>query len=128
MRNRIFRLAILAAVSLVVPGTVSFAQDLTLPRLLASGPAYEVPDRLLASRAELALTESEATELAALSADFQAQERYWQRLQALSAKPWIVALRRPSPQQAFDRALKTLTPSQRAAAVRALASTQGIIR
>ncbi len=128
MRNRLFRLAISAAVPLVIPVAIVSAQQMTLPRSLASAPAYEVPDRLLAHRAEVGLTEAQAAELAGLSADFHRQEQFWQRLQALSSKPWIVALRRPSPQQAFDRTLKTLTPSQRAPAVQALAATEGIIR
>ncbi len=108
MRNRIFRLAVLAAVSLVIPGAVSFAQE-TLPRPLASGPAFEVPNRLLAQRAELGLTEAQAADLAALSAELDSQEKFWHA----SSKPWIAAAHRPSAQAAFYRALATLTPAQR---------------
>jgi hypothetical protein len=120
MRNRLFRLAVMAAVSLVVPAAASSAQEVTLPPSLASAPAYEVPDRLLAQRAELALTQAEAADLAALSAELYSQEKSWHA----SSKPWIAAARRPSPQHAFDRALATLTPAQRGPAVRALASTE----
>jgi hypothetical protein len=119
MRNRILRLAILAAVSLGVPAAASSAQE-TLPRPLASGPAFEVPNRLLAQRAELGLTAAEAADLGALSAELYSQEKFWHA----SSKPWIAAARRPSPQHAFDRALATLTPAQRGPAVRALASTE----
>jgi hypothetical protein len=119
MRNRVFRLAVLAAVSLVIPAAVSSAQE-TLPRPLASGPAFEVPNRLLAQRAELGLTAAEAADLAALSAELYSQEKFWHA----SSKPWIAAARRPSPQHAFDRALATLTPAQRGPGVRALASTE----
>jgi hypothetical protein len=119
MRNRILRLAVLAAVSLVVPAAVSSAQE-TLPGPLASGPAFEVPNRLLAQRAELELTATQAADLAALSAELQNQEKFWHA----SSKPWIAGARRPSPQHAFDRALATLTPAQRGPAVRALASTE----
>jgi hypothetical protein len=118
MRNRILRLVVLAAVSLVLPAAVSFAQE-TLPRPLASGPAFEVPDRLLVQRAELGLTEAQATQLAALSRELYSQEKVWDA----SSKPWIAAAR-PSPQHAFDRALATLTPAQRAPAIRVLASTE----
>jgi len=75
MRNRILRLAVLAAVPLVIPAAAAFAQGLTLPPRLAS-------------------------------------------------KPWVGTARRPSAGQAFDRALATLTPKQRAPAVRMLASTR----
>jgi hypothetical protein len=119
MRNRLFRLAVLAAVSLVVPAAVSSAQE-TLPRPLASGPAFEVPNRLLAQRAELGLTEVQAAELAALSAELYSQEKFWHA----SSKSWIAAAHRPSPQHAFDRALATLTSAQRRPAVRALASSE----
>lgn len=119
MRNRILRLAVLAAVSLVIPTAAALAQALAVPPRLASAPAYEVPDRLLASRAELALTEAQAAELAALSDELYSQEKFWHA----SSKPWIAAARRSSPQSAFDRALATLTPAQRGPAVRALAST-----
>ena len=120
MRNRIFRLAISAAVPLAIPAAAVFAQAFTLPQPLTSAPAYEVPDRLLAHRADLALTEPQAAELARLSADLHTQAR----LQAMSSKPWATAARQASPRQAFDRALKTLTPSQHAPAVRALAATE----
>lgn len=120
MRNRIIRLAILAAVSLVIPGAASSAQEITLPPPLASAPAYEVPDRLLTQRAELALTQAQAGELAALSAELHSQEKLWHA----SSKPWIAATRRPSAQTAFDQALATLTATQRASAVRALGSTE----
>ena len=120
MRNCIFRLAVLAAVSLVIPGAASSAQEMTVPSSLASASAYEVPNRLLASRAELGLTEAQAADLAALSAELYSQEKFWRA----SSKPWIAAARRPSPQQAFDRALATLTRAQRGPAVRALASTE----
>jgi hypothetical protein len=120
MPNRIFRLAILAAVSLVIPGAASSAQEITLPPRLASAPAYEVPDRLLTQRAELALTPAQAGELAALSAELYSQEKFWHA----SSKPWIAAARRPLAQEAFDRALATLTSAQRASAVRVLASTE----
>ena len=119
MRNRIIRLAILAAVSPVISPAASSAQERTLPSSLASAPAYEVPDRLLARRAELALTDAQAGEFAALSAEFHSQEKFWHA----SSKPWIAAVRRPSVQEAFDRALATLTRAQRGPAVRALAST-----
>ena len=119
MRNRILRLAILAAVSLGVPAAASSAQA-TLPRPLASEPAFDVPNRLLAQRAELGLTTAEAADLAALSAELYSQEKFWHT----SSKPWITWARRPSPQQAFDRALATLTPAQRGPAVRVLASTE----
>ena len=119
MRNRILRLAVLAAVSLVVPVAVSSAQE-PLPRPLASGPAFEVPDRLLVQRAELGMTEAQATQLAALSRELYSQEKAWHA----SSKPWIAAAGRPSPQHAFDRALATLTPAQRAPAIRVLASTE----
>lgn len=91
-----------------------------MPSSLASAPAYEVPDRLLARRAELALTDVQAGELAALSAEFRSQEKFWHA----SSKPWIAAARRPSAQQAFDRALATLSSAQRPSAVRALASPE----
>jgi hypothetical protein len=120
MRNRLFRLAILAAVALVIPGAASSAQELTLPPSLASAPAYEVPNRLVAQRAELGLTAAQAADLAALSAELYSQEEFWHA----SSKPWIAAAHRPSPQDAFDRALATLTPAQRGPAVRALASTE----
>ena len=120
MRIPIIRLAVLAAVSLVIPGAASSAQEMTLPTSLASEPAYEVPDRLLAERAELALTQAQAGELAALSAEFHSQEKFWRA----SSKPWIAAARHPSAQQAFDRALATLTSAQRLSAVRALASPE----
>lgn len=120
MRNRIIRLAILAAGSLVIPGGASSAQEMTLPPPLASVPAYEVPDLLLAQRAELGLTAAGAADLAALSAELFSQEKFWHA----SSKPWIAAARRPSPQHAFDRALATLTPAQRGPAVRVLASTE----
>ena len=120
MRNRLFRLAVLAAVSLVVPAAASSAQEVPLPPSLASASAYEVPNRLLAQRAELGLTAAEAADLAALSAELYSQEKFWHA----SSKPWIAAARRPSPQHAFDRALATLTPAQRGPAVRALASTE----
>jgi hypothetical protein len=119
MRNRILRLAILAAVSLGVPAVPSSAQA-TLPRPLASRPAFEVPNRLLAQRAELGLTAAEAADLAALSAELYSQEKFWHA----GSKPWIAAARCPSPQHALDRALATLTPAQRGPAVRALASTE----
>jgi hypothetical protein len=119
MRNRIFRLAVLAAASLVIPAAASSAQE-TLPPRLASGPAFEVPNRLLARRAELGLTETQAAELAALSAERYGQEKFWHA----SSKPWIAAAHRPSPQHAFDRALASLTPAQRGPAVRALASSE----
>lgn len=120
MRNRILRLAILAAVSLVVPGAASYAQRTSLPPSLAAAPAYEVPDRLLAQRAELTLTSAEAGQLAALSAEPYSQEKFWRA----SSKHWIAAARRPSPQDAFDRALATLTRAQRGPAIRALASAE----
>ena len=116
MRNRIIRLAILAAVSLVISPAASSAQERTLP----SAPAYAVPDRLLAQRAELALTDAQAGELTALSAEFHSQERFWHA----SSKPWIAAARRPSAQQAFDRALAILSSAQRPSAVRTLASPE----
>lgn len=119
MRNRILRLAVLPAFPLLIPAAAAFAQALTLPPRLASPPAYEVPDRLLAGRAELALTEAQAAELARLSTDLHFQAR----LQAMSSKPWIGAARAPSPRRGFDRALATLTPKQRQQAVRVLAST-----
>jgi hypothetical protein len=119
MPNRILRLAVLAAVPLVIPAAAALARGLTLPPRLASAPAYQVPDRLLASRVELALTEGEAAALARLSTDLHFQAR----LQAMSSKPWIDAARRPSAGQAFDRALATLTPKQREPALRVLAST-----
>ena len=119
MRTPLFRLAVLAAVSLGVPAAASSAQA-TLTRPLASGPAFEVPNRLLARRAELGLTETQAADLAALSAELYSQEKFWHA----SSKPWIAAARRPSPQHAFDRALATLTPAQRGPAVRVLASTE----
>ena len=120
MRNRVIRLAILAAVSPVISSAASSAQERTLPSSLASAPPYEVPDRLLARRAELALTDVQAGELAALSAEFHSQEKSWHA----SSKPWIAAARRPSAQQAFDRALATLSSAQRPSAVRALASPE----
>jgi hypothetical protein len=82
-----------------------------------------VPDRLLEHRTELGLTDAQAAKLAALSADLRTREDSWQKVRALSSKPWIVPMGRPSPQQAFDRALKTLTPPQRERAVRVLASS-----
>jgi hypothetical protein len=118
MRNRILRLAVLAAVPLVIPAAAAFAQALSLPPRLASAPAYEVPDRLLASRGELALTEAQAAELARLSTDLHFEAR----LQAMSSKPWIAAARGSSPRQAFDQALATHTPKQRDPALRVLAS------
>jgi hypothetical protein len=120
MRNRILRLAVLAAIPLVIPAAAGFAQALTLPPRLASAPAYEVPDRLLARRAELALTEAQAAELARLSTDLHFQAR----LQAMSSKPLTTAARFTWPREAFDRALATLTSKQREPAVRALASTE----
>lgn len=119
MRSRILRLAVSAAVVLVIPAAIASAQVMTLPRSLLSAPAYEVPDRLLAHRADLALTTEQAAELAALSADLHAQAR----VQAISSKPWVAAARSVSPEQAFDRALATLTPKQRSRAVQVLAST-----
>lgn len=123
MRNPIFRLAVLAAVSLVVPAAISSAQA-TLPHALASRPAFEVPNRLLAQRAELGLTAAQAADLAALSAELLSQEKVWHA----SSKPWIAAVRRPSAQEAFDRALATLTAAQREPAVRALASSEDSAR
>ena len=120
MQNRIFRLAVLAAVSLAIPAAASSAQETTLPRTLASGAAFEVPNRLLALRAELGLTEAQAADLTALSAELQSQEKFWHA----SSKPWIAVASRPSAQKAFERALATLTPAQRGPAVRALASTE----
>lgn len=120
MRNHISRLAILAAVSLVMPITTSSAQGMTLPRPLAAALASTVPDRLFARRADLELTEAQARELAALSAKLHAEEL----IQAQSSKSWITAERRPSPQRAFDRALAMLTPAQRAPAIRVLASAE----
>ncbi len=124
MRIRILRLAVLAAafsVGCVVPAT---RQQLALPKSLATAPAYEVPDRLLRRRTELGLTDAQAAKLAALSANLHTLEETWQRLRALgSSKPWIVPTGRPLPQQAFDRALKTLTAPQRERAVQVLASS-----
>jgi hypothetical protein len=119
MRNRLSRLAVLAAISLVILAAVSSAQE-SLPPPLASGPAFEVPNPLLAQRAELGLTEAQAADLAALSAELYSQEKVWHA----SSKPWIAAAHRPSAQAAFSRALATLTPAQRASAVRALASSE----
>jgi hypothetical protein len=119
MRNRLSRLAVLAAISLVILAAVSYAQE-TLPPPLASGPAFEVPNRLLAKRAELGLTEAQAADLSSLSAELYSQAKFWHA----SSKPGIATARRPSPQHAFDRALATLTPAQRGPAVRALASTE----
>lgn len=118
MRNRIFRLAVSAAVSFVIPAAALSAQAVKLPQSLASAPAYEVPDRLLAHRADLALTAAQATGLTALSADLHNQER----LRSASSKPWVVTARGWSPQEALDRALATLTPRQRSEAVRLLTS------
>jgi hypothetical protein len=81
-----------------------------------------MPDRLLDHRTELALTGAQVAELTALSADLRVEDRFWRRLQAMSSKPWVIAARRPSTRQAFERMLRTLTPSQRERAVRALAS------
>lgn len=120
MRKRIIRLAILPAISLVISPAASSTQEMTLPPSLASAPAYAVPDRLLARRAELALTDTQAGEFAALSAEFHTQEKFWHA----SSKPWIAAARRPSAQQAFDRALASLSSAQRPSAVRALASPE----
>ncbi len=121
MRDLLLRLAVLAAASSVGPVVTATGQQLALPKSLRSAPAYEVTDRLLSRRTELALTEAEAAKLAALSADLRTREESWQRLRALSSKPWIVPMGRPSPQGAFDRALKTLAPEQRERAVRVLA-------
>ena len=118
MRTRIFRLAVSAAVSFAIPAAALSAQAVKLPQSLASAPAYEVPDRLLAHRADLVLTKAQAAELAALSADLHRQER----LRSASSKPWVVTARGWSPQEAFDRALAALTPGQRSLAVRLLAS------
>lgn len=118
MRNRIFRLAVSAAVSFAIPAAALSAQAVKLPQSLASAPAYEVPDRLLAHRADLILTAAQAAELAGLSADLHSQER----LRSVSSKPWVVTARGWLPQQAFDRALAALTPGQRSLAVRLLAS------
>jgi hypothetical protein len=119
MRNRIPRLAVLAAATLVIPPAAAFAQALTLPPRLALAPSYEVPARLLQSRRELSLTEAQAAQLARLSTDLHFQAR----LQIVSSKPWIAAALGTSPPQAFDRALATLTPEQREPAVRVLASS-----
>ena len=119
MRNRILRLAVLAAATLVVPPAAAFAQAVTLPPRLASAPAYEVPDRLIASRSELALTEAQSAELARLSTDLH----FRAHLRTVSSKPWIAAALRPSARQAFDRALANLTTKQRGSAVRVLASS-----
>lgn len=124
MRNRILRLAVAAAVPLVIPAAAAFAQAVVLPPRLASAPAYEVPDRLLARRAELALTEAQATALAALSAELHSQAR----LQAMSSKPWTTAARFTWPREALDQALANLTPKQREPAVRVLASTDEAAR
>jgi hypothetical protein len=124
MRNRTLRLAVVAAVTFVVPTARSSAQPLGLPSRLTAAPACEVPDRLLAGRSELALTETQAANLAALSAELHTQEKLWHA----SSKPWVAAARRSSPQQALDRALETLSPAQRASAVRLLASTGEVAR
>ena len=124
MRIRILRLAVLAAAFSVGCAVTATRQQLAFPKSLASAPAYEVPDRLLSRRTELGLTDAQAAKFAALSADLHTLEEFWQRLRALgSSKPWIVPTGRPSPQQAFDRALKTLTPPQRERAVQVLASS-----
>jgi hypothetical protein len=65
MRHRIFRLAILAALSFVVPVAAPAVRVIPLPRPLAAAPASTVPDRLLTRRAELALTQVQAKLLAA---------------------------------------------------------------
>jgi hypothetical protein len=124
MRNRIFWLAVLAAATIAVPAPSSSAQELTLPAQLASGPAYEVSDGLLAGRTELALTNSQAADLVALSAELHSQEKF---LQA-SAKPWTAAARRPSARQTFDRALAILTPAQRRPAALLLAAADEAAR
>ena len=124
MRNLRLRLAVPAAVLSVASVVTAAGQQLALPKSLASAPAYEVTDRLLNRRTELGLTDAQAAKLAALSADFHTREESWQRLRIIqSSKPWIVPAGRPSPQQAFDRALKTLAPEQRERAVRVLASS-----
>ncbi len=124
MRIRILRLAFLAAAFSVGCVVTATRQQLAFPKSLASAPAYEVPDRLLSRRPELELTDAQAARLAALSADLHTLEEFWHRLRALgSSKPWIVPTGRPSPQHAFDRALKTLTPPQRERAVQVLASS-----
>ncbi len=123
MGNRVLRLAVSAAVLSVGSVVTAVGQQLALPKSLASAPAYEVPDRLLERRTELGLTDAQAAKLAALSADLRTREDSWQKVRALSSKPWIVPGGRPSPQDAFDRVLKTLTPPQRERAVRVLASS-----
>ena len=117
MRNRMLRLLALGAVSSVATATAA-GQQFPFPNTLASAPAYEAPDRLLEHRTELALTGAQVAELTAASTDLHTQERF----QAMSSKPWVTAARRPSPRQAFDRALATLTAKQREPAVRVLAS------
>ncbi len=124
MRTRIFRLALLAAGPFVVPAAAS-AQRPALPRPPGAAPAYEVPDRLLAGRADLGLTTDQVADLAALSAELHAREWFWQRLQAVSSKPWITAVRRPSPRLAFERALGALGPDQRRWALRLLGPAAG---
>lgn len=127
MRTLIFRLAVLAAAPLIVPAALAGQQPIPAGPPGAS-PAYEIPDRLLAGRAELGLTADQATDLAALSAQLHAQEWFWRRLQAVSSKPWITALRRPSPRQALERALATLSRDQRRWAVPLLGVAEGAAR
>jgi hypothetical protein len=117
MRNRILRLFALGALSSIATATAA-GQQFPFPGALASAPAYEVPDRLLEHRTELALTAAQVAELTAVSTDLHTQERF----QAMSSKPWVTAARRTSPRQAFDRSLETLTAKQREPAVRVLAS------
>ncbi len=125
MRIHILPPAVLAAAFSVGSVVTATGQQLALPKSLASAPAYEVIDRLLSRRTEFALTDAQVAQLATLSADLRTREEFWQRLRALSSKPWIVPAGRPSPQEALDRAVKTLAPPQRERAVRALASNAG---
>lgn len=64
MRNRILRLLALGAVSSIRMAT-AVGQQLPFPSTLARAPAYQVPDRLLEHRTELALTTAQVTELTA---------------------------------------------------------------
>ena len=123
MRDFLLRLAVSAAVLSAASVVTAAGQQLALPKSLASAPAYEVSDRLLNRRTDLGLTDAQAAQLAALSADLHTREDSWQKVRALSSKPWIVPSGRPAPEDAFKRALRTLTPEQRERAVRVLAAS-----